>query len=197
LGNDLIVQAAATLAREIPGFELHIIGGGDNMPELLKMTRSLGLEQIVQFHKPVPWDALAKKLSIMDAGIVANRANVATQLMLPAKLIDYVVLGIPAIVPRLKAIQYYFSPEMVSYFDPANVDSIIATTISLYQDKGRRERQAINAKTFLYENAWDLPGNGVKAVYEELFKDEAGNLRHTPLGLGTGRALLPNKGEKL
>ena len=30
LGNDLIIQAGAKLVHEIPGFELHIIGGGDN-----------------------------------------------------------------------------------------------------------------------------------------------------------------------
>ena len=118
LGNDLIVLAAAQLVKEIPGFELHIIGAGDDLDECKRLSESFYLGQHVFFHKGVPWDELAKKLESMDVGIVANRVNAATELMLPSKLIDYVVLGIPAIVPRLKTIEYYFSPAMVSILSP-------------------------------------------------------------------------------
>jgi glycosyltransferase involved in cell wall biosynthesis len=152
LGNDLIIEAAVKLVHEIPGFELHIIGGGDNLENLHSLCESLGLENHVHFHKRVPWNELGEKLSTMDVGIVANRVNVATDLMLPSKLIDFVVLGIPAIVPRLRAIQYYFSEEMVSYFEPESVDSMVATTVALYRDKARRERQVTSARQFLYAN---------------------------------------------
>lgn len=169
LGNDLIIEAAAKLMHEIPGFELHIIGGGDNLDQLLPLSRSLGIEDRVHFHERVPWDKLGEKLNNMDVGIVANRVNVATALMLPSKLIDYVVLGIPAIVPRLKAIEYYFSPEMVSYFEPEDVDSMVAATVSLYRDKARRERQPKNARRFLDENHWDNPESGLRGLYAKLF----------------------------
>ena len=169
LGNDLIIDAAAKLVHEIPGFELHIIGRGDNLDQLLSLTRSFGLENRVHFHSTVPWDELAAKLSIMDVGIVANRISAATQLMLPAKLIDYAVLGIPAIVPRLKGIEYYFSEDMVSYFEPEDVDSMVTATVSLYRDGARRERQAQNAKKFLYEWQWEGPNNGLRRLYENLF----------------------------
>ncbi|MGC2172938.1 MAG: glycosyltransferase family 4 protein [Candidatus Sulfotelmatobacter sp.] len=173
LGNDLIIEAAAKLVHEIPGFELHIIGGGDNLSQLLALSGSLGLGEHVYFHDGVPWDKLAEKLSGMDVGIVANRVNTATELMLPSKLIDYVVLGIPAIVPRLKAIEYYFSPDMVSYFEPEDVDSIVAITVSLYGDKARRERQAVNANKFLEENRWDDRRKGLKGLYDSLFEETA------------------------
>jgi glycosyltransferase involved in cell wall biosynthesis len=173
LGNDLILEAAAKLVHEIPGFELHIIGGGDNLDQLQLMAESLGLGNTVHFHPGVPWDKLAEKLKIMDVGIVANRVNVATKLMLPSKLIDYTVLGIPAIVPRLKAIEYYFSDEMVTYFEPENVDSMVAATVSLYRDRARRERQANNARKFLGENRWDADSNGLRGLYDHLFNQTA------------------------
>jgi glycosyltransferase involved in cell wall biosynthesis len=171
LGNDLIIEAAAKLVHEIPGFQLHIIGGGENLSQLLSLSRSLNLGDHVYFHDGVRWDKLAEKLSSMDVGVVANRVNTATALMLPSKLIDYVVLGIPAIVPRLKAIEYYFSPDMVSYFDPEDVDSMVAATVSLYEDKARRERQAIAARRFLEENRWDDRRHGLKGLYEDLFEE--------------------------
>jgi glycosyltransferase involved in cell wall biosynthesis len=168
LGNDLLIEAAAKLRVEIPGFELHIVGGGGDIDELLELRRSLGLNNHVHFHKAVPWDELADKLSTMDVGIVANRVNVATQLMLPSKLIDYVVLGIPAIVPRLKALEYYFSDDMVSYFEPENVDSLVAATVQLYRDSGRRCRQAQNARSFLAKYNWENQEDGLKRLYADL-----------------------------
>lgn len=176
LGNDLILKAAVKLVQEIPGLELHIIGGGDNLDDMQQMTRSLELETTVHFHPGVPWDELAEKLKNMDVGIVANRVNVATQLMLPSKLIDYTVLGIPAIVPRLKAIEYYFSEDMVSYFEPENVDSMADAVMKLYRDRTRRERQARSARKFLDQNRWDGRNNGLRGLYENLFNGDAGSI---------------------
>jgi len=166
LGNDLIIEAAAKLIHQIPGFELHIIGGGDGLPELKSMVRALNLEEYVHLHQAVPWDQLASKLERMDVGIVANRVNVATELMLPSKLIDYVVLGIPAIVPRLRAIQYYFSDQMVAFFEPEDIDSMVAATVELYRNKTRRSRQAECAKEFLRRNGWER--GELRKLYEQL-----------------------------
>jgi len=111
LGVDLVVQAAAKLVHEIPGFELHLYGEGDDLENVLRLIKTLDLSDSVHFHGVVPWQALAKELEIMDVGIVANRVNAATELMLPAKLIDYVSLDIPAIVPQLKTCLLYTSPS--------------------------------------------------------------------------------------
>lgn len=169
LGNDLIVHAAAKLVPQIPGFELHFFGrGADGYKDVVRLTASLGLTDRVVFHDAVPWDQLPQELEAMDVGIVANRVNVATHLMLPAKLIDFVLLDIPAIVPRLKCIEYYFAPDMVSYFEPESVDSIVAATMALYQDKERMARQTVNAKRFMNENPWDDPVKGLRGLYSRL-----------------------------
>lgn len=168
LGIDLIVQATAKLVHEIPGFELHLYGEGDDLGNVLFLIKTLGLSKHVHFHGVVPWETLPKELETMDVGIVANRVNVATELMLPAKLIDYVILEIPAIVPKLKAIEYYFSPDMVSFFEPENVDSMVAATVNLYRDKARRERQPQSAKSFLNKYRWDNHRSGLKDLYNDL-----------------------------
>jgi glycosyltransferase involved in cell wall biosynthesis len=168
LGNDLILEAAAKLVRHIPDFELHIIGDGDNLNHLRSRSHSLGIDDYVHFHPGVPCHRLAEMLQIMDVGIVANRVNAATALMLPSKLIDYAVLGIPAIVPRLRGIQYYFSPDMVSYFEPENTDSMVAATLKLYHNPALRKGQAKNARRFVDDNQWDRIGTGLRSLYEDL-----------------------------
>ena len=57
----------------------------------------------------------------MDLGVVGNRRSAAGDLMLPVKLLEYVSLGIPAVVPRLKTIEHYFSDDMVAYYEPEDV----------------------------------------------------------------------------
>jgi glycosyltransferase involved in cell wall biosynthesis len=168
LGNDLIITAAARLAMEIPGFELHIIGGGDNLEQVKALARSLRIEDHIVFQKSVPWNELPTLLSNMDVGIVANRINAATELMLPLKLIDYVVLGIPAIVPRLRTIEYYFSDEMVCYFTPGSIESLEAAVLGLYRNRDRRLRQAGRARSFVDEYRWEGQKNGIKCVYDRL-----------------------------
>jgi glycosyltransferase involved in cell wall biosynthesis len=160
------------MANEIPGFELHIIGGGDDLEEMLQLSERLGLSEHVHFRQAVPWNMLPKELSNMDAGIIANRANSCTNLMLPSKLIDYVSLDIPAVVPTLKAIEYYFSKDMVSYFESGSIQSMASAVISLSKSKERRRRQAASAKSFLEKHSWSKTGD-MRSLYAELFQEYA------------------------
>ena len=155
LGIDLLVQAAAVLAGRIPEFELHIIGGGDDLQQVVDLAEKLGISKRVHFHKGVPWDTLPEKLRGMDVGIIANRISIATELMLPSKLIDYVSLDIPVVVPRLRAIEYYFTPEMVTFFEPEKVDSMIDAVLQLYGNPERRRSQATAARSFTETYAWE------------------------------------------
>jgi glycosyltransferase involved in cell wall biosynthesis len=183
LGNDLLIRAAAVLVRQIPGFELHIIGGGDDLEEIVQLSESLELSGHVHFHKGVPWDVLPQELCSMDVGIVANRVNIATQLMLPSKLIDYVSLGIPAVVPKLKAIEYYFTPDMVSYFDPENVQSMVTAVLSLYESRERRQHQSASARSFLDRYSWSK-NSDLRELYAAL-TDAAPGETLAPQGEGT------------
>ena len=58
--------------------------------------------------------------------------------MLPVKLLEYVSLGIPAVVPRLKTIEHYFSDDMVAYYEPEDVESLADAIYRLYREPERR-----------------------------------------------------------
>jgi glycosyltransferase involved in cell wall biosynthesis len=172
LGIDLLVQAIAKVAGAIPELELHIIGAGDDLDEVAELTRSLGIAGKTHFHRPVRWDALPRELQGMDVGVVANRVNIASDLMLPSKLIDYVSLGIPAVVPKFKTIEHYFTAEMVSYFEPENVASLADAILRLYRDKARRQSQPVKACSFLEQHNWNT-NNALQKLYGELTRDPA------------------------
>lgn len=172
LGIDLLVRAVAKLAPAVPEMELHIIGGGDDLEEIAALGRELGIHENVHFHRPVRWDALPDELRGMDVGVIANRVNIASDLMLPSKLIDYVSLDIPAVVPRFKTIEHYFTAEMVSYFDAENVESMAEAILRLYHDKARRKSQVVMARSFLEQNGWEK-NNSLRRLYGELIAGPA------------------------
>ena len=155
LGIDLAVEAVTKLKSEIPGLELHLWGRGDSLGFLQDRARELGSEEVVFFHGMVPIEELSGVLAEMDLGVVPNRKSAATDLMLPVKLMEYIALGIPVVAPRLKAIEYYFTDEMVSFFEPENVDAMAEAIFKVYQNGSRGKSQADKAKEFLEQYGWE------------------------------------------
>jgi len=74
---------------------------------------------------------------------VANRKNLATDLMLPVKMLEYTALDILVVAPRLNTINYYFRDGMVSSFKPTGVESLSSVVYSLCNnplvENGKRE----------------------------------------------------------
>jgi glycosyltransferase involved in cell wall biosynthesis len=168
LGIDITIQAVARLIEEIPSLEFHIIGTGEDVEEFNELSKSLGLEKYVFFEKFVPLESLVAILDGMHLGIIANRKNMATELMLPVKMLEYIALNIPVVAPRLKAIQYYFTDDMVSYFEPENINSLCSVILELYKNEEKRTKQAQNAKKFLKKYGWETHKWGLINMYNQL-----------------------------
>ena len=156
LGVDFTIRAVAKLKDQIPGLEFHNIGGGDELENLMRLSKELGTEDRIFFSREnIHIDALPEILGRMDVGIIANRKNQATALMLPVKMLEYIAMDIPVIVPRLRTIQYYFDDGMVSYFEPENVDSLAEAILNLYENPLKREAQAREARKFIDRYGWE------------------------------------------
>jgi glycosyltransferase involved in cell wall biosynthesis len=164
LGLDLAVRAFAKAADSCPGSHLVIYGDGDAANDLDAQIKSSGLEDRIYFSKKLfPVDSVAQMIQGASVGLVPNRRDAATDYMLPVKLLEYVHLGIPVIVPRLLAIQYYFAEDQVVYYEPGDVDELAASICSLYADPEKRAELARKSAEFAKAFHWE-------ALKEELFK---------------------------
>jgi glycosyltransferase involved in cell wall biosynthesis len=169
LGVDLLIRAVALLREELPDLRLHLWGNGDDLPRFQQLASKLHVGSRVLFRpQGFPLHELPGELARMDLCLVGNRPGPAGDLMLPVKLLECVALGLPAVVPRLRTIQYYFTDEMVTYFDPGDVGSLAAGVRGLHGDAARRREQAEKARGFLVAHGWERQGVELVSLYREL-----------------------------
>ncbi len=138
LGLDIAIQAVAKARRDIP-LEFRIIGAGEVRAELIELRDQLGIESLVTFSAGfVPVESVPSLIDDADVGIIPLRVSSGTDIMLPTKLMEYVVVGIPCVVPRTGTIARYFDDTMVQFFEAENVDSLADALVRLYRDPARR-----------------------------------------------------------
>jgi glycosyltransferase involved in cell wall biosynthesis len=155
LGIDVAIQAIGLLRDRGVPVHLAIIGGGDYLSVLRTLVQKLNLQERVEFVSPVPLERLPTMLKRASAGLVPNRANSATHLMLPVKLLEYAALGIPVVAARLKTIEHYFDSEAITYFEPGNVNDLARALEELYRCPERRSRLAYNAMQTMRAINWE------------------------------------------
>lgn len=152
LGLDIAIQAVECAAKKIP-IKFKIIGNGEQKEELVAYCTKKGiLDSLIYFDDFIPIEQLQKEIEQYDVGIVANRHTlIGERCMLPVKMMEYLAIGLPVVVPRLEVIVRYFSNKMVSFYEPENIDEMVSRLIELATDSCLREKQVKNAAEFFQQ----------------------------------------------
>jgi glycosyltransferase involved in cell wall biosynthesis len=174
LGIDFAIKAVESIRERISEIQFHIMGKGKDSTEFEQYITEKNLSKYILLNKNgVPVDSLRPVLLTMDLGIIPNRKNIGTELMLPVKLLEYVALRIPVVVPELKAIKYYFSDDMVRYYEPENIESLEEAIEDIYNRPDRGAAQADCALQMLRKYGWKkhkydlIKLYGIETVIEE------------------------------
>jgi glycosyltransferase involved in cell wall biosynthesis len=164
-GLELAIRAVARAQNEIGNLELSIIGDGDDLDRLVRLSTELGLEGSVTFtRRSVPVSALPALLSDADIGLVPFQRDDFTRYMLPVKLMEYVALGIPVIATRTTTIQGYFDDSMIRYINGDSVEELARAIIDLNADPMRCAKMVASAEDFAQRYHWDTQ----KLVYHRI-----------------------------
>ena len=124
-GLDLAVEALARVRVDLPNVELQIYGARTAFLErVLDMAKSKGLHQAVHYLGPKRLEDLVPEIEKCDVGVIPNHKNSFTEINTPTRIFEYLALGKPAIAPRTKGIQDYFSEDSLVFFEPGNPDDL-------------------------------------------------------------------------
>jgi glycosyltransferase involved in cell wall biosynthesis len=154
-GIDLALRAVAQVRRELPDMRFTIHGRGEYLDSLLRLARTLELDDIVTFSTEyIPTEELPRLIASAHVGVVAYRRDVFTDGILPTKLMEYAELGIPAIVARTPAITAYFDETMVEFFTADDVKGLAHCIQTLYHDRSRLGELSRNVQRFNHRYNW-------------------------------------------
>ena len=182
-GLELALRAASLARGKIKNLKLLIIGDGDDLDRVVHLAYELGLDGSVEFtRKSVPVNELPALLADADLGVVPLKKDSFTQYMLPVKLMEYVALGIPAIVTRTRTIEQYFDDNMVEYITGESADELARSIIELHDHSDRRTRMSASAGEFTKRYNWDKQ----KLVYYRLVDSLVGPQGRTRRCVGCG-----------
>jgi glycosyltransferase involved in cell wall biosynthesis len=173
LGLDVALRAVSEIGDRISALELRIIGAGEEREPLLKLRDDLGIQDRVTFSDGyVPVETIPGLLADADVGIIPLRLSDGTDIMLPTKLLEYVSVGIPCIVPATGTICRYFDETMVRFFEAEDHVSLANALIDLYERPELRQNLAEQAtERFGHAHRWSEH----KKIYLELVSDLIGS----------------------
>ena len=170
------VEALAKLRLEYPGARMQIFGAGDGLAPLRTRVEELGLTDAV--HLPtslLPITEMLPHLERAHIGVVPSQLDPWTADVLPTKLLEYAVLGIPVITFRNPNIARYFPEDSVTYADPASPENLLVAMRALVNDPERCRRQAQRASEVVATMAWERQ----KHAYFEVMDRMAGQRRRS------------------
>jgi len=84
--------------------------------------------------------------------------------MLPVKLMEYAMLGVPAVAARLDPIAQYFDQRAVEFFEPENPADLAAAIARLYNDPQRCARMAAQANRVAHSLSVRWSENYLEAI---------------------------------
>lgn len=160
-GIQILIEAVAKVRDRLPGVKLDIIGSGEYEPELKALVGQIFLDDVVTFTGPVQFEDMATHLLRADVGVAPYLLD-----LLPNKVMEYLLLGIPTIASDWPTLRRYFGDNAVTYVPPTDVDALAHAIEAMYKDPvKRREQAAIARELYLNTLAWSRTKADYLAVY--------------------------------
>jgi glycosyltransferase involved in cell wall biosynthesis len=148
---------------------LLIVGSGDVIPELKRLTEVHQLNSKILFVEKVPFEVLRKYTSCADIGLSLDKnTNVNYQLSLPNKLFDYIHCGVPVFASNLVEVKRIVEQYKVG----CCISSLQAQTIAdkinaVFADEKLILEWKLNTHFAIKELNWQKEEEKLKNVYSK------------------------------
>jgi glycosyltransferase involved in cell wall biosynthesis len=115
-----------------------------------------------------PYEQALRAVRGASCGVVPNLPSRLNDLTLSGKLLDYALLGVPAVVAHLPVQAEHFSPEEVTFFEPGDADSLAEALIWVARHPEETQAKAGRARERAQAYAWPHQRDAYQTLLEEL-----------------------------
>jgi glycosyltransferase involved in cell wall biosynthesis len=155
-GLDIAIKAFAKLSPKLANAEFHIYGDGNMKPELIALVKELNLTEKIHFFEPLPASQIAQVMSDADLGVVPKRADSFGNEAYSTKIMEFMSVGVPAVVSSTKIDRFYFNDSVVRFFESGNVDALADAMLEVLSNKALREGMIARASEYAVQNSWEV-----------------------------------------
>jgi glycosyltransferase involved in cell wall biosynthesis len=163
-GYQVLLKATSILRKSKPDIRIAIVGGGEYLPTLQKMSIQLGLENNVIFTGRLPIELVARNIQRAKIGVIPIIKDEFTELAAPNKLFEYIAMRRPVICTDVLGIREYVSDGEVVFFQSENEVELAEKIIKLLNNTAVR-RQLVETAMQAYEK---IRWNKIKIGYRDL-----------------------------
>lgn len=185
-GVDLLVEAAAQAAAEIPDLRLEIYGRGDSVPAVRERIQALGMaDRATLVGRFVPQADILRLVAGAHVGVIPNVPVPLNEHALPTKLFEYVMLGVPVVSADLPTLREHFSDEEIAFYRAGDTHALAAALVAVARDRDAAAARAEAARRRYEAYRWEISAER----YASLLADGAPE----PAGAAGTRAAAPRR----
>jgi glycosyltransferase involved in cell wall biosynthesis len=168
-GPELLVEAAPAILAQHPKTRFWMVGDGTAVPDLKARTEAAGLADRFFFSGWVFQAEVARYISASDVGLVILPDVLSARGRVTLKEFEYWACGVPAVLPRLPALQEVVGDEAASlFYVPGDAADLAAKVNTLLADEyRRREMGRLGQKRVAEKFEWRALTDGLARLCEE------------------------------
>ena len=138
-GPELLIEAAPAILEQHPKTCFWMVGDGTAVPGLKARAEAAGLSDRFYFSGWVRQADVARYISASDLGLVILPDVLSARGRVTLKEFEYWACGVPAVLPRLPALQEVVGDEAASlFYTPGDAADLAAKVNGLLADEDRR-----------------------------------------------------------
>jgi glycosyltransferase involved in cell wall biosynthesis len=154
-GVELLVRAVARAREQVPAIHLDVFGSGDARQSAIQLAADLGLDDRVRFVDALSRRDVLAAVNGASVGVVPNLPTRINRYALSTKLLEYVALGIPAVVADLPTLRLHFADDEVLFFRAGDEVDLGQALVSVAQHPDAAVARARAASQRAREYAWE------------------------------------------
>jgi glycosyltransferase involved in cell wall biosynthesis len=137
----LLVEAARLVLSRHQGAHFWLVGDGSAVPDLRRKVAEYSLDSSFLFSGWVDQGEIPAYISASDIGLVVLPDVLSARGRVTLKEFEYWACGVPAILPRLPALQEVANEgETALFYSPGDANDLAAKICRLIEDRDLRER---------------------------------------------------------
>ena len=175
-GIDIAIRALALIKDQVPEAEFHIYGSGEQLNPLRALVKELELEKRVYLMGTKPLHEISSVIENADLGVVPKRSNSFGNEAFSTKILEFMSLGVPVVVPDTAIDSYYFNNSVVKFFRANDEQSLADAILLMIKNPELRQKFIRDASEFVRKYSWDMNKDTYLNLVDSLVQSSNGRV---------------------